>query len=439
MDTISNSQPSQNVIKEVSFREALKTWTKIGCLSFGGSAAQIALMHSVFVEEKKWLTEQQYLNALSFCMLLPGPEAMQLATYSGWRLHGTIGGLAAGLLFVLPGAFIVLVLSIIYSMFGKVPYIEAIFFGVKAAVLVIIIEALLRIAKRALKQKRHWFMAVLSFVAIFFFNLPFPLIIFFATLTGYLMTDRNLKSDDTALPNISVYQTFTTIGKWIVTWSIPMTAVMVAFGPNHLLTELSWFFTKLAFVTFGGAYAVLAYMGQDVVELRGWLEASQMLDGLGLAETTPGPLILVTQFVGFLSAYQHAVGPPLVMGVMGTFIALWATFAPCFLFIFVGAPYIEWIIAQPRLKGALAAVIAAVVGVIMNLSIWFALHVFFTKVSKLEVGPLTLWSPDITTLDFQVVLLAVLSAFLLLHRHWPISATLSAIALVSLGMKISGF
>lgn len=436
-DQINKSEKS-DTRSQPTIREAIKAWAKIGILSFGGPAAQIALMHKVIVEEKRWLTEQQYLNALSFCMLLPGPEAMQLATYAGWRLHGIIGGLIAGLLFVLPGALVVLTLSIIYALFGNVPFVEALFFGVKAAVFVIIIEALLRIAKKALHQKSHWLIAGLSFVAIFFLSLPFPLIILAAAIFGYLKTDRNLLSETATLPHKGFRHSVKTLTLWLIIWFTPLLAVMAYFGNNHLLTELGWFFSKLAVVTFGGAYAVLAYMGQDVVELRGWLEAGQMLDGLGLAETTPGPLILVTQFVGFLAAFQHAGGSPLLMGLAGTLIALWATFAPCFLFIFVGAPYIEWIIAQPRLKGALNAIIAAVVGVILNLAIWFALHVFFKTVTKTESGLFTLWQPDLSTIDLSALALACLSAYLLLYRHWPIAATLTASASIALAIKLSG-
>lgn len=433
-----NKSEKPDTLSQPAIREAIKTWAKIGILSFGGPAAQIALMHKIIVEEKRWLTEQQYLNALSFCMLLPGPEAMQLATYAGWRLHGVIGGLIAGLLFVLPGAAVVLTLSIIYALFGNVPFVEALFFGVKAAVFIIIIEALLRIARKALNHHNHWLIAALSFVAIFFLSLPFPLIILAAAIFGYLNTDRSLRSEAASLPQKGFFKTLRTLTIWLVIWLTPLLAVMAFYGKNHLLTELGWFFSKLAIVTFGGAYAVLAYMGQDVVELRGWLEAGQMLDGLGLAETTPGPLILVTQFVGFLAAFQHAGGPPLLMGLAGTMIALWATFAPCFLFIFVGAPYIEWIIAQPRLKGALKAIIAAVVGVILNLAIWFALHVFFKSVTKTESGPFTLWQPDLSTIDLSAVALACLSAYLLLNRHWPIAATLSATASIALAIKLSG-
>lgn len=422
-----------------SFAEAVPTWTKIGLLSFGGPSAQIALMHKILVDEKRWLTEQVYLNALSFCMLLPGPEAMQLATYAGWRLHGLVGGLAAGLLFVLPGAAVVLALAMIYAAYGSVPLVEAVFFGVKAAVLVIVVEALLRISKRALKAHWHWVLAGLSFVSIFFLGLPFPLIVLAAALYGFWQAKAARPGEVAKLPpQVSFASTAKTIAVWSVIWIAPLAAVAVVFGQGHVLTQIGWFFSKLAVVTFGGAYAVLAYMGQDVVTHYGWLEAGQMMDGLGLAETTPGPLILVTEFVGFLAAHQHGGGPALMFGLLGAIVALWATFAPCFLWIFAGAPYIEWIIAQPRLKGALSAITAAVVGVILNLAVWFGLHVFFGKVEHFVSGPLSFWVPDISTLDWRVAVIAILSAYLLLWRHVGIAWTLLVAASISLLMRAAG-
>ncbi len=424
----------------VPFSEALRTWAKIGVLSFGGPTAQIALMHRVIVDEKKWLSEQQFLNALSFCMLLPGPEAMQLATYAGWRLHGLKGGLAAGLLFVLPGAFVVLALSMIYAAFGNVPVIEAIFFGIKAAVLVIVIEALLKISKRALKLTEHWIIAALSFVAIFFLGASFPLIVLAAALFGYVRISATdaAKVTSSGLPLIANSATLRTIAVWLVIWAAPLLALAGLFGRDHVVTQLSLFFSKLAVVTFGGAYAVLAYMGQDVVAHYGWLEAGQMMDGLGLAETTPGPLILVTEFVGYLAAYRNGGGSPVVMGLLGAFVALWATFVPCFLWIFAGAPYIEWITSQPRLKSALTAITAAVVGVILNLAVWFGLHVFFGKVSLIEIWPLKLWTPDVATFDWRVLLLAAISGILLLRLHWGIPAVLAVASALALLLRQAG-
>jgi len=417
--------------------QAIRVFARIGLLSFGGPTAQIALMHRELVEETKWFSEQQFLNALSFCMLLPGPEAMQLATYAGWRLHGIRGGLIAGLLFVLPGALVVLAMAMIYTAFGKLALVEALFLGIKAAVLVIVIEALLRIAKRALKPGEPWIVAGLSFVAIFFFALPFPLIVFAAALYGYARASKRPKhtGTSTVVIPVSPAQTGRTIGFWLMVWILPLAMLVPLFGGDHILAQLGWFFSKLAMVTFGGAYAVLAYMGQDVVIQHGWLEAGQMMDGLGLAETTPGPLILVTEFVGYLAAFQHGEGPSMPMGLAGAGVALWATFAPCFLWIFAGAPYIEWINHQPRMKGALSAITAAVVGVILNLAIWFGLHVFFNDVTLTISGPLHLWTPDPATLDWRVVVLALLSGYLLLFRHWNIPGVLGLSSLLALGLS----
>jgi chromate transporter len=425
---------------EVSFREALAVWARIGVLSFGGPTAQIALTHRIIVDEKNWLDEPYFLSALSFCMLLPGPEAMQLATYVGWRLHGLKGGLAAGLLFVLPGAVVVLALSMVYAAFGNVPIVEAVFFGIKAAVLVIVIEALLRIAKRALKLPEHWMIAALSFVAIFFLGAPFPLIVFAAALFGYLRVARTSITRQSELFSglVSTKQTLRTVSVWLLIWFLPLIALAGIFGRDHVLTQMSVFFSKLAVVTFGGAYAVLAYMAQDVVVRYGWLDAGAMMDGLGLAETTPGPLILVTEFVGYLSAYRNGGGPAVAMGLLGAFVALWATFVPCFLWIMAGAPYIEWITKQPRLKGALAAITAAVVGVILNLAIWFALHVFFAKVTLNEIGPLKVWTPTFSSLDWRVVVLSALSGFLLLKQHWGIPSVLGAASTLALIIRFLG-
>jgi len=395
--------------------EAARVWGKIGILSFGGPAAQIALMHRVIVEERGWLTERQYLSALSFCMLLPGPEAMQLATYSGWRLHGVRGGLIAGLLFVLPGAAIMLGLAIIYAYFGAVPFVSALFLGIKAAVLVIVVEALLRVAKKALQLPRHWIVAALAFVGIFFLALPFPVIILAAALYGFFAGAEPVEDvGPIAQTRATPTKTLTTIILWLAVWWAPLLAVTLLTDAS-ILADLGLFFSKLAVVTFGGAYAVLAYMAQDVVTQHGWLTAGAMMDGLGLAETTPGPLILVTEFVGFLSAFGSG---GLALGLVGAVITLWATFAPCFLWIFAGAPYIEWIGAQPRLRGALSAITAAVVGVILNLSLWFALHVFFAEVAKRDLGLVTLWQPNLATLDWRVVVLAAISGVLLLALRW---------------------
>ncbi|MDH3581155.1 MAG: chromate efflux transporter [Hyphomicrobiales bacterium] len=416
-----------------SFREAFALWARVGVLSFGGPAGQIALMHRMVVEERNWLTENQFLNALNFSMLLPGPEAMQLATYAGWRLHGLKGGLAAGLLFVLPGAAVVLALAMIYAAFGTVPVVEALFFGVKAAVLVIVIEALLRIAKRALKRREHWLLAAASFIAIFFLDLPYPLIVLGAALIGFALSSGDTQAP-TANParegkdTATLPQTAMTIAIWLAIWLVPLAMLFLMLGPSHVLPQAGLFFSKLAIVTFGGAYAVLAYMAQQAVEGFGWLSAGEMLDGLGLAETTPGPLILVTEFVGFLAAFREGGEPALLMGLAGAIVTLWVTFAPCFLWIFAGAPYIERIGANAKLSGALTGVTAAVVGVILNLALWFALHVLFAEVEAVNHGPVRLWTPELATFDWQAALLSALAAILLLWRHGGILTTLGVCA-----------
>ena len=396
--------------------EAFRIWLRIGLLSFGGPAAQIALMHREVVDRKSWLSEQQYINALSFCMLLPGPEAMQLATYVGWRLHGTLGGLVAGILFVLPGAIVVLALSAVYALFGELPLITTLFLGIKAAVIIIVIEALLKVSKRALHLPAHWVIAGLAFVAIFFLALPFPLIILVAAAYGILQKPELIKDGGVSVTNISLGNSLLTATIWLCLWWLPI-LLLFFLGNEMLLLEIGVFFSKLAVVTFGGAYAVLAYLGQDVVGQFGWLTATEMMDGLGLAETTPGPLILVNEFVGFIAGYRH---DGLLTGFFAALITLWVTFVPCFLWIFVGAPYIDWIGNQPRLRAALTAITAAVVGVILNLAIWFSLHVFFGKVEASNVGPLIFWQPDLNTLDWRVVLLSLISALLLLKLHWGI-------------------
>ena len=424
-------------IKPPTFGEALKVWARIGVMSFGGPAGQIALMHRELVEERKWIAEPRYLNALNFCMLLPGPEAMQLATYVGWRLHGVAGGLAAGLLFVLPGAAVVLLLSMLYAAFGRLPVVEAIFVGVKAAVLAIVVEALLRIARRSLADRAAWTIAGLAFAAIYFGAVPFPLIVLGAAAFGFLRGGSGPGiADSSSQTRVSAFETLGTIALWTAVWVVPLLAIALLFGQGHVLTQIAWFFSKLAMVTFGGAYAVLAYMAQDVVQSYGWLTAGEMLDGLGLAETTPGPLILVTEFVGFLAAHRHGGGNPWVMGALGAVVTLWATFAPCFLWIFAGAPYIERLNAEPRLRAALAAVTAAVVGVILNLTVWFALHVLFAAVEERHAGPLRLFVPEITTVVWPALVLSALAAILLFVLHRGIAMTLTICGAAALALHV---
>ncbi|MGL1920134.1 MAG: chromate efflux transporter [Hyphomicrobiales bacterium] len=407
-----------------SIREIFMVFLKIGLLSFGGPAAQIALMHKMIVDEKKWLQEQQFLNALSFCMLLPGPEAMQLATYAGWRLKGTIGGLIGGLLFVIPGAIVILALATIYAYLGDLPLVNAVFLGIKATVLIVVIEALLRVSKRALKGQIYWWIAAASFVGIFFLDLPYPIIVLAAAILGFVLKFKN-HVDSAEHVSVSTISTLKKLVVWLLIWVVPI-LLLVQFTDLPILTEISLFFSKLAVVTFGGAYAVLAYMGQDVVSQFGWLTAGEMMDGLGLAETTPGPLILVTEFVGFLAAFREG---GFWLGLLGAIVTLWVTFVPCFLWIFLGAPYIDWICAQPRLNGALSAITAAVVGVILNLSIWFGLHVLFSIVSIQQYGLLRFSMPDILTFDWRVVVLAIASGVMLLKYHMNIILVLAVSAI----------
>ncbi|SFV27986.1 chromate efflux transporter [Hyphomicrobium facile] len=424
-----------------SFGEALRVFAQIGLLSFGGPAGQIAMMHRVLVEQKKWIDEATYLLALNFCTLLPGPEAMQLATYSGWRLHGTRGGLAAGLLFVAPGALVILALAALYASFGNVPVVVTVFTGIKAAVLAIVVEALIRIARRSLAGRVEWLIAAFSFAAIFFFHVPFPMIILAAGLFGYW---RNAPARDSAaaspVPAVAVplASTARVIGIWFAIWTLPLLAVAMTFGFDHVLSQLALFFSKLAVVTFGGAYAVLAYMAQQVVEGYGWLKPDEMLDGLGLAETTPGPLILVTEFVGFLAAARHGGETSLLFGVLGAAVTLWATFVPCFLYVFAGAPYVEWLKSAPKLKSSLSAITAAVVGVIFNLSLWFSLHVLFRARFEVAAWPLRFEVPEITSLDPAALTLGILAALLLFVLRAGIVTTLGVSAAASLLLALLG-
>jgi chromate transporter len=404
--------------------EATKVFTRIGLLSFGGPAGQIALIHREVVDGKKWIEEKEFLHALNFCMLLPGPEAMQLATYIGWRLHGLRGGLIAGLLFVLPGAAVILALSILYSLFGKLTLVEGLFWGVKAAVLIIVLEALLRVAKRALKKPIDWTIAAASFIALFCFALPFPLVIAVAALIGFLNASvPPIEQTSKSLPPISALIRTTAI--WLAIWLLPLVLIDWVYGPGHVYTGLALFFSKLSVVTFGGAYAVLSYMGQTVVEQYHWLTAPEMIDGLGLAETTPGPLILVGQFVSFLAAAKSLNS--LWAGLLASLIYLWMTFVPCFLWIFAGAPYVQHLQTMPRLSSALSSITAAVAGVILNLAIWFGLHVLFGTVAR-TTGPMPIWLPDFKAFDLAAAVLAVISGLALLRFHAGIPKTLALAA-----------
>ena len=422
-------------MNHTKLRDLFKVWGKIGFMSFGGPAGQIALMHRVLVEEKKWLSEKEYLNALSFCMLLPGPEAMQLATYSGWRLRGVLGGLISGLLFVLPGATIVLVLAIIYALYGSTPTLASFFLGIKAAVLVIVLDALGKVARKNLKTKASWMIAGLSFFTLFFLSLPFPLIIVLAALYGFLMpSEAEMQKQKTVL-FVPVSQTLKTAVLWLTLWILPL-ALVALLGGEVVLGQLAAFFSKLAAVTFGGAYSVLAYMAQDAVNAKGWLSAAEMMDGLGLAETTPGPLILVTEFVGFLAAARIDDSFHLGLGLLGAAVTLWATFAPCFLWVFVGAPYIDWMSSKPRLTKALVSISAAVVGVILNLSLWFSLHVLFREVVHTNFGPFTLWMPAVASIDINTLSMSLLAVIIMLRFKKSVLLTLVVCAVLGFALSL---
>ena len=397
----------RNALQHIEFAQIFRVFGRIGLLSFGGPAAQISMMHEDLVVRHKWLTEQKFLGALSFCMLLPGPEAMQLATYAGWCLRGVAGGLMAGLLFVLPGAAVILALAMGYAYFGELPLVQALFLGVKAAVVVIVLQALLNLSRRALVGVQSWVLAALGFAAMFFLSVPFPLIIGAAALWGYLASRGQVAAPSVTTP-VPLGTTLRTATLWGALWAAPI-IIAWALGATFL-ADLTLFFSKLALVTFGGAYAVLAYMTDTVVSTKGWLSTAQMIDALGLAETTPGPLILVTEFVGLLAGFaQGGPGLAVVAGIM----TLWVTFTPCFLWIFTGAPYIERLLERPRLKGALAGISAAVVGVIANLSVWFALHVLFGTVRETRFGPL----PEIASFDPLSFIMVGLAGGLLLWLH----------------------
>jgi chromate transporter len=382
-----------------TFREAFRFWLKLGFISFGGPTGQIAIMHTELVEKRRWIGEQRFLHALNYCMLLPGPEATQLATYVGWLLHRTWGGIVAGVLFVLPSAIILWALSFIYVSYGNVKWIAAVFEGLKPAVLAIVAAAVLRIGKKALKNEVMWALAALAFVALFFLKLPFPLIVLgagvtgllggkfwkdkFVVLTGHVPagTHTSVISDDAEAPAHTKPSLARAVRVSVVSfglWWTPVVALGAWLGFDHALVKQGLFFGKAAMVTFGGAYAVLPYVSQQAVEHHGWLTAGQMLDGLGLAETTPGPLIMVLQFVGFLGGWKlHAPLSPFAAASLGAFITTWTTFVPCFLWIFLGAPHLEQLRGNAKLTAALSAITAAVVGVILNLAVWFGLHVLF--------------------------------------------------------------
>lgn len=443
-----------------SFAEAFRVWARIGCLSFGGPAGQIALMHKELVEERRWIGEQRFLHALNYCMLLPGPEAQQLAVYIGWLMHRTLGGLVAGLLFVVPGALVMLGLSLLYVLYRHIPLIDAVFFGVKAAVLAVVVEAGLRISRRALRNRAMVMIAIVAFIGIFVMKIPFPIIILAAGIVGWLghriapatfsgnghagkqgqpafkgTIDLMFERGELAHAEPSAAKALRVCAVWLPLWLGPVALLWLLAGPHSVWTQVGGFFSAMAIVTFGGAYAVLAYVAQAAVETFGWLAPGEMLDGLGLAETTPGPLILVLQFVGFLASYRAAGGlDPLLAGALGALLTLWVTFAPCFFWIFLGAPYVEALRGSKALSAALTAITAAVVGVIMNLALWFGLHVVFREVRPIAFLGLTPDLPVLSSLDWRAALLSAAAMLAMLRFRIGMVPTLAASALAGVAI-----
>ena len=449
--------------ERVSLRTAFWVWLRISLLSFGGPAGQIAVMHRILVDEKRWIGEHRFLHALNYCMVLPGPEAQQLATYIGWLMHKTRGGIVAGGLFVLPGAVSIMALSWVYALYGKVGFVTALFFGLKCAVLAVVLQAVVRIGSRALKTGVMRAIAAVSFFLIFFCGVPFPVIILGAGVIGYLAGRRGVRAfmaggghaggkgavvadADTLLGeelpahgSPSLGQTLRHSLIWLVLWLAPVAALLIAFGGDNVFSQIATFFSTMAVVTFGGAYAVLAYVAQQAVEQYHWLSAREMLDGLGMAETTPGPLIMVLQFVGFMAAFRHSgVLPPLLAGTLGGLLATWVTFVPCFLWIFLGAPFIERMRGNPAVTGALSAITAAVVGVVLNLAAWFAIHTIFADVRRFEAGPLDFDLPRLASVDFWALGLTVLAVVAVFRLKIGMLPTLGAASLVGLALYLLG-
>jgi chromate transporter len=444
---INRSKLVEQISAIPKYSDAVRVYAKIGMLSFGGPAGQIALMHREIVEERAWIDENQFLTALNFCHLLPGPEAQQLATWIGWKLHGIRGGVAAGMLFILPGAFVMLVLSLLYAFAANLDWFNALFLGIKAAVFAIVIQALLRIAGRSLNTNFKKILAICAFCALFLFALPFPFVVLGAGIIGAAVT--TYRPQWLALKQVTDYkqdnsltpwkQSIRAILIWGLIWAIPFILIFTLLGPEHVIWKIGIFFSQLAVVTFGGAYAVLAYMAQEAVNGFGWLQPREMADGLGLAETTPGPLIMVTQFVGFLAAFR-APEPftPVIAGIIGAIVTTWVTFAPCFLWIFALAPWIERLQKAKWLTGGLSSITAAVVGVIANLSLWFAIHVLFSAVVQKSAGPVHFDMPVLTSLDWQAALLTIAALVMIFAFKWNVLRTLGVSALAGLIFSFMG-
>jgi chromate transporter len=447
----------------VSMSEAFRVWLRIAALSFGGPAGQIAVMHRILVDEKRWVSENRFLHALNYCMLLPGPEAQQLATYIGWLMHRTRGGIMAGGLFVLPGVIAIMGLSWIYALYGRVGIVSALFFGLKAAVLAIVLQAVVRIGGKSLKNPIMIGLAGAAFVGIFFLGVPFPAIVFGAGLIGFLggragrpefqvggghgpaageaggRAASLLGEDLPAHAQPDVGRSLTVSAVWLALWLLPVAAIVLALGTGNVFSQIAIFFSKMAMVTFGGAYAVLAYVAQQAVENYGWLRPGEMLDGLGMAETTPGPLIMVLQFVGFMAAFRDPGAlSPLMAGTLGGLLATWVTFTPCFLWIFLGAPFIEGLRGNAALAGALSAITAAVVGVILNLAIWFAIHTVFAETRPVRWGPLGFDAPVLASVNLWALLLSGAAIVAMFRFKVGVVPTLAATSAVGVALYLAG-
>ncbi|HEU0013197.1 MAG TPA: chromate efflux transporter [Longimicrobium sp.] len=439
--------PDETEVPDVPFRTALRTWARVGLLSFGGPAGQIAVMHRILVEEKRWIGEAHFLHALNYCMLLPGPEAQQLATYIGWLMHRVRGGLVAGLLFILPGIVSILALSILYASYRDATLVSALFFGLKPAVIAVVVEAVVRIGRRALANRARVWIAAAAFAGIFFLHLPYPLILVGAGVAGYvggrvrpdLFAPAAAPAGHAARParRTSWRATVRVVAVCAVLWWAPVAALALWAAPGSVFVAEGLFFGHAAAVTFGGAYAVLAYVAQQAVETYGWLAPGEMLDGLGMAESTPGPLIMVLQFVGFMGAYRNPGGlPPLAAGVLGSLLTTWVTFAPSFLFIFAGAPYIERLRGHRGLGSTLSGITAAVVGVVLNLAVWFAVHVLFARVGQARLGPVRVPAPEWASLDPASLVIAIAAAIAIFRYKLGMIPTLAGAAAVGIVYRL---
>jgi chromate transporter len=437
VDIPKSSNPDLPLEPVPSLSAAIPSWGRIAALSFGGPAGQIAVMHRILVEEKRWIDDSRFMHALSFCMVLPGPEAMQLATYCGWLMHGVRGGLVAGTLFVLPGVFAIMALSILYVTANDATWLAGLFFGLKAAVLAIVIGALIRIGGKAMKSSAAKVIAILAFCALAFFAVPFPAVILIAGIAGYFA----LRQPTEGIVEAGVVRSNTMRVSLVlaVLWAGTLAGLYFGTGPASVWTDIGGFFSKLAVVTFGGAYAVLAYVGQVAVTTKQWLAPGEMLDGLGMAETTPGPLVMVLQFVGFLAAYRNPGGlDPMLAGVLGGLLTSWVTFLPCFLWVFAGAPYIERLRHNVAISAVLAGVTAAVVGVIANLALWFGVHFLFGDVQHLKVGILQGDVPNWASINWQAALLSALAALLLLRLKWGLFKVLGISVVAGMALTFMG-